>query len=58
MKHMQYMLVLVDAIDLFSYSEKESQLNDTLLHFKEYSNEHNCDRSCNITQSNLVYINV
>ena len=39
----------------FSYSEKESQSNDTLLHFVEFSNEHNSDRSSNATRSNLVY---
>ena len=39
----------------FSYPEKESQSNDTLLHFVEFSNVHNCDRSSNATRSNLVY---
>ena len=33
----------------FSYSEKESQSNDTLLHFVEFSNVHNSDRSSNAT---------
>ena len=42
----------------FSYSEKESQSNDTLLHFVEFSNVHNSDRSSNATRSNLVYKNV
>ena len=42
----------------FSYSEKESQSNDTLLHFVEFSNVHNTDRSSNATRSNLVYENV
>ena len=42
----------------FSYSEKESQSNDTLLHFVEFSNVHNSDRSPNATRSNLVYKNV
>ena len=42
----------------FSYSEKESQSNDTLLHVVEFSNVHNCDRSSNATRSNLVYKNV
>ena len=42
----------------FSYSEKESQSNDTLLHFVEFSNVHNCDRSSNATRLNLVYKNV
>ena len=32
-----------------SYSEKESKLNDTLLHFVEFSNVHNCDRGSSIT---------
>ena len=34
-------------IDLLSYSEKESQSNDTLLPFVELSNVHNSDRSSN-----------
>ena len=42
----------------FSYSEKESQSNDTLLHFVEFSNVHNSDRSFNATRSNLAYKNV
>ena len=42
----------------FSYSEKESQSNDTLLRFVEFSNVHNSDRSSNATQSKLVYKNV
>ena len=42
----------------FSYSEKESQSNDTLLHFVEFSNVHNSDRSSNATRSNLVYKSV
>ena len=42
----------------FSYSEKECQSNDTLLHFVEFSNVHNNDRSSNATRSNLVYKNV
>ena len=42
----------------FSYSEKESQSNDTLLHVVEFSNVHNSDRSSNATRSNLVYKNV
>ena len=29
----------------FSYSQKESQSNDTLLHFVEFSNVHNSDSS-------------
>ena len=31
------------TIDVFSYSDKESQSNDTWLHFVEFSNVHNCD---------------
>ena len=42
----------------FSYSEKESQSNDTLLHFVEFSNVYNSDRSSNATRSNLAYKNV
>ena len=42
----------------FSYTEKESQSNDTLLHFVEFSNVHNCDRNSNATRSNLVYENI
>ena len=42
----------------FSSSEKESQSNDTLLHFVDFSNVDNCDRSSNATRSNLVYKNV
>ena len=42
----------------FSYSEKESQSNDTLLHSVEFSNVHNSDKSSNATRSNLVYKNV
>ena len=40
------------------YSEKEFQPNDTLLHFVEFSNVHNSDRSSNATRSKLVYKNV
>ena len=42
----------------FSYSEKESQSNDTMLHLVEFSNVHNSGRSSNATRSNLVYKNV
>ena len=42
----------------FSYSEKESQSNDTLLHFVESSNVHNSDRSSNATRSNFGNKNV
>ena len=33
----------------FSYSEKESQSNNTLLHFVEFSNVHNSDSFSNAT---------
>ena len=42
----------------FSYSEKESGSNDISLHFVEFSNVHNCDRTSNAIQSNLAYKNV
>ena len=42
----------------FSYSEKESQSNDTLLHFVKFLNVHNSGRHSNATQSNLVYKNI
>ena len=41
-----------------SCSERESQSNDTLLHFVEFSNVHNSDRSSNATRSNLAYKDV
>ena len=40
----------------FSYSEKESQSNDILLQFVEFSNVHN--RSSNATRSNFANKNV
>ena len=39
----------------FSYSKKESGSSDISLHFVEFSNVHNTDKSSNATQSNLVY---
>ena len=42
----------------FSVSEKESQWNDNLLQFVEFSNVHNSDRGSNATRSNLMYKNV
>ena len=39
----------------FSYPEKESQSNDTLLHFVELSNVHISVRSSNAIRSNLAY---
>ena len=50
--------VFLSASRPFSYSEKESQSNDTLLHFVEFSNVHNCDRSSNATRSNRSYKNI
>ena len=42
----------------FSYSEKEPQSNDLCLHFEEFSNVHNSDRSPNATRSNFAHENV
>ena len=39
----------------FSCSEKESELNDILIHLVEFSNLHNRDRSSNATRSNAEY---
>ena len=50
--------MLVNGIRPFSYSEKESQSNNTPLHFVEFSHVHNSDRNSNATRSNLVYKNV
>ena len=36
---------------------KESESNDILLHFVEYSNVHNSDRRSNATQSNVLHKN-
>ena len=51
-----------DKKDAFSkisgYVWMRPQSNDTLLHFVEFSNVHNCDRSSNATRSKLVYKNV
>ena len=41
----------------FRYSKKESESNDILLHFIEFSNVHNSDRSSKATRSNLAYKN-
>ena len=38
----------------FSYSGKESESNDILLHYIEFSNVYNSDRSTDATRSNLV----
>ena len=42
----------------FSYSEKESQSKDDILHYVEFSNVHNSDRRSNATRSNLACKNV
>ena len=34
----------------FSYSKKESESNDVMMHFEEFSNVHNSDGSSNATQ--------
>ena len=39
----------------FSFSEKGSQSNDVCLHFEEFSNVHNSDRSPNAIRSNFAY---
>ena len=39
----------------FSYSGKESESNDVMMQFEEFSNVHNSDRTSNATQSNIVY---
>ena len=49
---------LKPTIDLLAILKKESQSNDTLLHFVEFSNVHNCDRSSNATRSSFEYKNV
>ena len=36
----------------FSYSGKESESNDVMMHFEEFSNVHNSDRTSNATRSN------
>ena len=38
----------------FSYSKNECGSNDVSLHFVEFSNVHNTDRSSNTTQSNIL----
>ena len=39
----------------FSYSRKESESNDVMMHFEEFSNVHNNERTSNATRSNLAY---
>ena len=46
---------LVSGNRPFSYSEKESQSNDALLHSVEFSNVHNSDRSSSSSSSSLIY---
>ena len=46
------------VIDLFAILKKECGSNDISLHFIEFSNVHNCDRSSDTIQSNLGYRNV
>ena len=47
------------GIDLLAtYSKKESESNDVVMHFKEFSNVHNSNRSSNATRSNVLYKNV
>ena len=40
-----------------SYSKKESEPNDVFMHFDEYSNKRDSDRSSNANQSNFFYKN-
>ena len=48
-----------DAVDRpFSHSKKESESNDVLMPFAEFSNVHNSDGSSSDTQSNVLYKNV
>ena len=37
-----------------SYSGKESESNDVMMQFEEFSNVHNSDRAFNTTRSNLA----
>ena len=39
----------------FNYSRKESESNDVIMQFEEFSNMHNSDGASNATRSNLVY---
>ena len=39
---------------LLSFSKKESESNDILLHFVEFSSVHNSERSSNATRLNLA----
>ena len=39
----------------FGHSKKESESNDILLHFVEFSNVHQRDRRSNVTRSCLAY---
>ena len=42
----------------FSYSGKDSESNDVMMQFEEFSNVHNSGRTSNATRSNLVYKSV
>ena len=39
----------------FSYSGKDSESNDVMVQFEEFSNVHNSGRTSNATRSNLAY---
>ena len=52
-----FFLLIAYGNRILSYSEKESESNDVLIHFVEFSNVHNSDRSSNATRSNYVYKN-
>ena len=39
----------------FSYSGKESESNNVMMQFEEFSNVHNSDETSNATRSNLAY---
>ena len=38
-----------------AHSKKESESNDVMMHFEEFSNVHNSGRSFNATRSSLAY---
>ena len=39
----------------YSYARKESESNDVMMQFEEFSNAHNSDRASNATLSSLAY---
>ena len=39
----------------FSYSGKESESNDIMMQFEEFSKVHNSDRTSNVIRSNLAH---